>query len=107
MVLTSRCFQRPQNGAKMVPKWSQDGSSWRLVGPLLAHLGGLGRYLGPKMGNLEPKIGNLACFWVYLGDFCWILGAKSQIPKNIEKPMVLVGFSRIWEILGGPAGSHR
>ena len=55
---------------------------------MLAHRGGLGCYLGPKMGNLEPKMGNLACLLVYLGEFCWILDAKGQIPKTIEKPMV-------------------
>ena len=91
-ILTSRWFQRPQNDAKMVPRWPPRCSSWRLLGAMLAQCGGLGCYLGPKMGNLEPKMGNLACFLVYLGEFCWILDAKGQIPKNNEKPTVLVGF---------------
>ena len=66
-----------QVGAKMAlscPTWRQDGT---------------------KMAILERKMANLSPFWepswiifAILGAIFAILGAKSEIAKNIEKPKV-------------------
>ena len=76
------------------PSWRQDGPGWRQAGAMLA--------------DLAPKIANLVPFWKAFWTIFCILGAKSQIAKNLQKPMVFDRFFKIsgvvWSYLGAVFG---
>ena len=44
-----------QDGAKMVPRWRQDGSKKALLGAILARRGALGLHVGPSVRSLAPS----------------------------------------------------
>ena len=77
-------------GGSRNPSWRQDGPGWRQDGAMLADL-------APKIANLAPF---LNAFWSIFG----ILGAKSQLAKNPQKPTVFNRFFKIsgmvWSYLG-------
>ena len=56
------------------------------------------------LADLAPKIANLAPFWKAFWSIFGILGAKSQIAKNIQKQLVFDRFFKIsgvvWSYLG-------
>ena len=56
------------------------------------------------LADLALKIANLAPFWKAFWSIFGILGAKSQIAKNLQKPMVFDRFFKIsgvvWSYLG-------
>ena len=52
---------------------------------------------GPKMAILDFKMANLRPFWEVSCLLFGILGAKGQIAKNLQKPVV---FCRFLEVLG-------
>ena len=49
------------------------------------------------LADLALKIANLAPFWKAFWSIFGILGAKSQIAKNLQKPMA---FKRFFKISG-------
>ena len=77
------------NGSKS-PSWHEDGPGWRQDGAMLA--------------DLAPKIANVAQFWNAFWSIFGILGAKSQLAKNLQNPVVLDRFFKIsgmvWSYLG-------
>ena len=106
-------------GAPGRPSWRQDGprcdlgrvwdSIWRSVG---AHLGAKIGQVRAKMGQDGPKTAildlNMAIlrpFWEASCLLFGILGAKSQIAKNIEKHQVFKSFWNPGGDLGGHLGS--
>ena len=63
------------------------------------------RQEAPQMAILELKIANLAHFLEASCTIFAIWGAKGQIAKNLEKPLVFQGFWGPGGALGGYLGS--
>ena len=76
-----------EKAAKKVPLGAHLGAKIGQVGAKMALSCPTWRQDGPKTTILELKIANLRPFWETSCPIFAILGAKSQIAKNIEKPM--------------------
>ena len=75
-----------EKAAKKVPLGAHLGAKIGQVGAKMALSCPTWRQDGPKTAILELKMADLRSFWETSCSIFAILGAKSQIAKNIEKP---------------------
>ena len=86
--ISEKCAKKVPLGAHLGAKMGQVGAKMALSCPTWRQDGTKMAILGRKMANLSPFWEPSWIIFAILGASFAILGAKSEIAKNLEKPMV-------------------